>query len=73
MLQYIASVRREGLNVIHGIINLVALLTALMNKIYNDKEIPAQWKISKIIPVHKKSESSNIENYPPISNICSRG
>jgi hypothetical protein len=42
------------------IIHLLAPFTALMNKIYNDKEIPTQWKISKIIPVHKNGESSNI-------------
>ena len=42
-----------------------------MNKIYNEKEIPDQWRISKIVPVHKKGECSKIENYRPISNLCS--
>jgi hypothetical protein len=54
-----------------GITHLVTSLTELMNKIYSDKEIPAQWKIIKIIPVHKKGDHSKIENYRPISNLCS--
>ena len=54
-----------------GCNHLLIPLTTLMNKIYNEKEIPDQWRISKIVPVHKKGECSKIENYRPISNLCS--
>jgi hypothetical protein len=43
----------------------------LFCKIYEKKEIPEQWKVSKVIPLHKKGKKENIENYRPISNLCS--
>jgi len=43
----------------------------LMNLIYEQKHVPEQWKVSRIIPLHKKGPRSNIENYRPISNLCS--
>jgi exonuclease III len=42
----------------------------LMNKIYEQEEIPEQWKMSRVIPLHKKGPKSKIENYRPISNLC---
>ena len=46
-------------------------LKGLFEKIYNQKTIPAQWSIAKVIPIHKKGPKCNIENYRPISNLCS--
>ena len=46
-------------------------LAILFNKIYETKEIPEQWKISKIIPLHKKGKKEDVSNYRPISNLCS--
>ena len=46
-------------------------MAVLFDKIYNTKAIPEQWLISKVIPIHKKGSISNIENYRPISNLCS--
>ena len=45
-------------------------MTALFNNIYNTKTIPEQWRVSKIIPVHKKGFKSKIENYRPVANLC---
>jgi hypothetical protein len=46
-------------------------LSVLFHKIYERKEIPEQWKVSKVIPLHKKGKKEDIENYRPISNLCS--
>jgi len=43
----------------------------LLNKIYSSKNIPNQWKISRITPIHKKGSKSMVENYRPINNLCS--
>ena len=43
----------------------------LFKKIYATGLLPEQWKVSKIIPIHKKGDKSKIENYRPIANLCS--
>ena len=50
---------------------LLRPLSILFEKIYSTGSIPEQWKISKIIPIHKKGNKSEIENYRPIANLCS--
>ena len=50
---------------------LLKPLALLFEKIYQTKQIPEQWLISKIIPIHKKGPTKNIENYRPIANLCS--
>ena len=42
----------------------------LMRMIYQSKEIPEQWKVARIIPLHKKDTKNNFGNYRPISNLC---
>ena len=39
--------------------------------IYHERSIPEQWRISKIVPVHKKGAKCDIENYRPVANLCS--
>ena len=46
-------------------------LSDLFNKIYSTGLIPEQWKVSKIIPIFKKGNKNEIENYRPIANLCS--
>ena len=46
-------------------------LIKLFDMIYNKCEIPEQWRISKIIPIYKKGNNTNISNYRPIANLCS--
>ena len=54
-----------------GIVHLLKPLSYLFTNIYIQKQIPEQWLISKVIPLLKKGNPSNIENYRPISNLCS--
>ncbi len=49
---------------------LIDTLADLCNKIYKERKIPQQWKVAKIIPLHKRGDIHKIENYRPISNLC---
>jgi hypothetical protein len=42
-------------------------LTKIFNRSLSCGEIPAEWKLANIVPVHKKGEKSQVENYRPIS------
>ena len=33
-------------------------------------EIPEQWRLSKVTPVHKKGDKSKVSNYRPVANLC---
>ena len=55
---------------VDGIEILKYPLSYLFNQIYITKKIPNQWLIAKVIPIHKKGPYTNIENYRPISNLC---
>ena len=46
-------------------------LSYLFDQIYTQKKIPEQWLIAKITPIFKKGNKNKIENYRPISNLCS--
>jgi len=50
---------------------LVPYLKDLFNLIQTKGEIPPTWKIAKIIPIHKKGNTNNVENFRPVSNISS--
>ena len=54
-----------------GIDILKLPLSYLFNQIYLEKKIPEQWQIAKITPILKKGNKNKIENYRPISNLCS--
>ena len=32
--------------------------------------IPSEWKLSSVVPVHKKGEKGCVDNYRPISLTC---
>jgi hypothetical protein len=50
---------------------LAPVVTSLMVKIFEEKRAPEQWKIARILPLHKKGKKEEISNYRPISNLCS--
>ena len=49
---------------------LLIPLTNLYQQCIDTASIPSQWKIQKIIPIHKKGDRSIISNYRPISLLC---
>jgi len=50
---------------------LVPRIVRLFTLISITEKFPTSWKLAKIVPVFKKGEKNKIENYRPISNICS--
>jgi hypothetical protein len=44
---------------------------ALFNQIYETKEIPEQWLVAKVMPIFKKGNVNQVENYRPVANLCS--
>nr|CAI5839281.1 unnamed protein product [Callosobruchus analis] len=44
-------------------------LCHLINRIYTSNEVPEQFKIAVVTPIHKKGDAKNITNYRPISII----
>lgn len=43
----------------------------LFKKVEQGQNLPNKWKTARIIPLFKKGDKSQIENYRPISNLCS--
>ena len=56
---------------IDGIDILIKPLTKLFSLIHRDKQIPEQWLIAKITPIHKKDSKNNVQNYRPVGSLCS--
>jgi len=50
---------------------IIRPLCWLFNNIVDTGKIPKAWKISKIIPIHKKGAKNLVTNYRPVSNISS--
>ena len=42
-------------------------MKTLFNLSYRTGSLPEEWKLANIVPVHKKDDKNNIENYHPIS------
>ena len=42
-------------------------LAMLFNLSYRTGQIPQEWKNANVVPIHKKKDKSNVENYRPIS------
>ena len=42
-------------------------LSMLFNLSYQTGQIPQEWRNANVVPIHKKKDKSNVENYRPIS------
>ena len=67
--------KAQGPDAINGAVlkncseSLAYPLSKMFSLIYNVGYIPAEWKLSNVVPVHKKDNKSNVENYRPVSLI----
>jgi hypothetical protein len=50
---------------------LLSAIDKLVNSIWNKKELPDQWKESIIVPIHKKGDKADCNNYRGISLLSS--
>jgi hypothetical protein len=46
---------------------LLSAIHRLINSVWNKEELPDQWKESIIVPVHKKGDKTDCNNYRGIS------
>ena len=42
-------------------------LSCIFRISYNTGQIPSEWKLANVVPVHKKGSKTSVENYRPIS------
>ena len=54
----------------HCASSLALPLSLLFTLSYKPGQIPSEWKKADIVPVHKKGDKSEVENYRPISLLC---
>ena len=47
--------------------HLAYALSLIFKLIYNTGIIPTQWKLSNVVPIHKKGDDKDVRNYRPIS------
>jgi hypothetical protein len=46
-------------------------LCVLFNRFMSEEIFPDDWRIAKVVPIHKKGERNLVTNYRPVSNLCS--
>ena len=73
LLRKINPNKAQGPDGIHGKIlkmcaaTLATPLSMLFHQSYFSGQIPHEWKLANIVPIHKKGPKGNVENYRPIS------
>ena len=50
--------------------SLSSPLSIIYRLVYNTGSLPSQWKLSNIVPIHKKGDKKSVTNYRPISLLC---
>ena len=75
ILKSLDTNKAQGPDCINGTVlkncseSLAYPLSKIFNLVYNVGCLPTEWKMSNVVPVHKKDSKSNVENYRPISLI----
>ena len=76
LLSNINSNKAQGPDGIHGkilkncAVGLAFPLTCIFKSSYNSGYIPDEWKLANVVPIFKKGDKANVENYRPISLTC---
>ena len=76
LLSNINSNKAHGPDGIHGkilkncAVGLAFPLTCIFKASYNSGHIPEEWKLANVVPIFKKGDKTNVENYRPISLTC---
>ena len=76
ILSSIDSNKAQGPDNIHGLVlkkcacALAKPLSIISKLVYSTGIIPVEWKLANVVPVFKKDEKENVENYRPISLAC---
>jgi sarcosine oxidase/L-pipecolate oxidase len=53
-----------------GADQLKTVVTELFNLVVTEVKVPEQWRVGRILPLHKKGNKNDVTNYRPISNLC---
>ena len=73
ILLNIKTNKAQGPDKIHGkvlkecAVSLAYPLSIIFNTCFRTGQLPLEWKIANVVPIHKKGNKSNVENYRPIS------
>ena len=76
ILSNIDGNKAQGPDNIHGIVlkkcaeALAKPLSIMFKLVYNTGIILTEWKLANVVPVFKKDDKENVENYRPISLTC---
>ena len=79
ILTNLDSNKAQGPDNIHGLVlkkcasALAKPLSIIFKLVYNKGIIPAEWKLANVVPIFKKGEKQNIENYRSMSLACISG
>jgi hypothetical protein len=66
------TIRREHLHL--DLLMVTKILTLIFQHSINLMEVPNNWKMANVVPIHKKGDKSEPGNYRPVSltSICSK-
>ena len=76
ILENTISSKAPGPDGIYGVVlkncsnSLAEPLSIIFKLVYNTGILPSQWRLANVVPVFKKGEKNDVQNYRPISLTC---